>query len=125
MITAFPKISKSAKTGNFYLAIRGTNGCSICYTPTWGFTPYGKGSTKGARNVADAFFAALPEHRKDGVAEFTAEPVAEERIALNGLGDGWRLVLADAATVFGVAVSSDGAYLVNPKGEIFELNYWD
>lgn len=123
-ITAFPRVARSKKTGQLYLAVNADNGCSVCWTATWGFAPYGKGSTQGQRNVEAAFHAALRDHKVAEGADMTRH--AEEKVAIGSFGaGGWTLAITDVAEVGGVSVGSDGAYLVNAQGEIFELNFWD
>ena len=99
------------RDGSVMLYINRSNGGSIGISADRDFSPYGKGSTQGMRNVYDAacrvikifgrpFTGDLSKHTETG---FSA-PVL--------LANGWTIVGTDVANIGGMDVGEDGGFLI-------------
>jgi len=96
------------------------NGVSIGLSEDRGFSPYGKYTTKGQRNTfyqAMDAFDKIPDEELAHVGELEYEEHAEEKIQTD-IGN---IFITDIATVCGVKVGSDGAYL-HRNGKLFDIS---
>lgn len=94
------------RDGSLMLYINNDRGVSIGLSPEKGFSAYGKGSTEGQRKLSDAALAAFRAASKSFTGSVAAhdEPKAE-------CGN-YILLITDNATIGGMKVGSDGAYVV-------------
>lgn len=107
--------SYARRDGSLMLYINRSNGVSVGISADRGFSPYGKGSTAGQRNAMDAALRLMAE-----APEFTGDLATHTETgfcAVTELADGWTLVGTDVATIGGMAVGADGAYVIR-KGRI-------
>jgi len=95
------------RDGELMLYVNSSTGVSIGLSSERGFAPYSQSATKGERNCWGAAHSAI---RANGV-KFTGDlsAHAERKILMNG----WALAFTDVASIGGMTVSSDGAYLVD------------
>ena len=104
------------KDGELMLYINGDNRVSVGISEGRGFSPYGKHTTKGQRNLYDAAMRALRD--TPPVYEGDLGEHAEESVEL----DIGTLFVTDIATVGGVNVGADGAYLY-AENKLYNLAY--
>jgi hypothetical protein len=95
---------------------------SIGLSADRGFAPYGRDATEGQRKLWEAAIAAV---QRLAVAPAAAIDMAVHTEPKADLGRpfGW-LAVTDVATVGGVAVGADGAWLILPDGRIFNTGQW-
>lgn len=99
------------RDGSLMLYINRSNGVSVGISPERGFSPYGKDATAGKRNAYEAAVAAIKAHGKP----FTGDLAQHKETGFCApvtLANGWVIVGTDVATIGGMAVGSDGGYLI-------------
>ena len=107
------------RDGSFMLYINGSNGASAGISPERGWAPYGKGVTQGMRNAVNAALATFEAH----AVPFTGDLAAHQPDEQVRCGN-YVLTWTDTATIGGMVVSEDGAYLVR-DGLILRCGTYD
>lgn len=110
------------RDGGWMLYLNNDRLVSIGVSADRGFSPYGRGATEGQRKLWEAAVAAVQRLAVAPAAPIDMGMHAEPKAEL-GPPLGW-LAITDVATVGGVTVGSDGAWLVLPDGRVFNTAQW-
>lgn len=114
--------SYARRDGSIMLYINRSNGVSVGISADRGFSPYGKGVTEGQRNAVNAALATFRAH----AAVFTGDlskHIETGFCAPVSCGN-YTLVGTDIATIGGMSVGADGAYIVR-DGMILRCGTYD
>jgi hypothetical protein len=107
------------RDGTWMIYVNNDRGVSIGLSEERGFSPYGRDSTEGKRKLFNAMMPALRAAAENrGPVDYAAH--AEPKADL----DFFKLLITDVATVGGLPVGSDGAYLLLNDGRLFDTSRW-
>lgn len=96
------------RDGSVMLYLNRSNGVSVGLSADRGISEYGKGVTKGMWNAYVAARRTFKAHAQPFTGMLDAHTEGE-RV---DLANGWTLLTTDTATVGGMNVGADGAYIV-------------
>lgn len=105
------------RDGELMLYINNDRGVSVGISPEKGWSPYGKGITQGMRNVMESVPQVFRDHGSDFTGTFAAHDEPKARCG------NYDLMVTDVATIGGMTVASDGAYVVR-DGKILPCGVW-